>query len=169
MTAWDAVVLMGPPGSGKSFLGNHLAAEGIVEYRELEPLLRREFGAREAFLERKHAAGAFIARSYREQLAGARLPVAIESTGISDRPILEPLLREHPVAIAHLHADRALCVERVVTRPTGRNISDTDDRERVGAFYDYWTREIAPGWSFDLTLDGSDVELASQQLRAFLS
>ncbi len=56
-----AVVVMGPPGSGKSFLCNHLAGLGLVDYLELEPLLRREFGAREEFLQRKQEAGAFLA------------------------------------------------------------------------------------------------------------
>jgi predicted ATPase len=36
---------MGAPGSGKSFLGHHLAARGIAAYRELEPILRERFGA----------------------------------------------------------------------------------------------------------------------------
>ena len=42
MTSYEAIVLMGPPGSGKSFLGNHLASQGMVSYLELEPFLRRE-------------------------------------------------------------------------------------------------------------------------------
>lgn len=38
-------MLMGAPGSGKSFLGHHLAARGIAAYRELEPILRERFAA----------------------------------------------------------------------------------------------------------------------------
>ncbi len=159
---------MGPPGSGKSFLGAHLARAGLGSYRELEPILREKFGAEDTFLSNKRAALEFLVRSYRDQLAHAERPVAIETTGVSDRPILEQLAREHRVAIAHVNADRAVCVDRVVARPPGRNISATVDRERVGAFYDLWHERIAPTYRFDLVLDGGDVEAATAALRRLL-
>ena len=37
--ACDALILSGPPGLGKSFLGNRLAREGIAEYQQVEPAL----------------------------------------------------------------------------------------------------------------------------------
>jgi hypothetical protein len=50
--ACDALILFGPPGSGKSFLGDHLARKGIAEFRELEPTQRKRFGSGAAFQER---------------------------------------------------------------------------------------------------------------------
>ena len=160
---------MGPPGSDKSFLGTRLARDGVVSYLELEPLLREMFGAEDAFLANKRGALEFIVRSYRDQLAASERPVAIETTGVSDRPILEQLARERQIAIAHVKADRDVCVDRVVSRPVGRNISATTDRERVGRFWDLWHERIAPTYRFDLVLDGQDVEAATAAVRRFLT
>ena len=60
---YDAVLLVGTSGSGKSHLGRLLAARGLCAYRELEPVLMARFGGPEAFLARKDEALAFIARS----------------------------------------------------------------------------------------------------------
>jgi shikimate kinase len=164
---WDAIVLMGPPGSGKSVLGHHLAARGIAAYQELEPILRERFGAEDAFRTRKQEALAFLADAYREQIASSPLPVAIESTGLSDRPNLERLMREHRVALAHLRVPRETCVERVVGRPPGDHLSDANDRERIGGFYDFWYAQVFPTYRFDLVVDGADVEAAAAAIRAF--
>jgi predicted ATPase len=40
----DVLLLMGPPGSGKSYLGNQLNARGVISYTELEPMLMETFG-----------------------------------------------------------------------------------------------------------------------------
>jgi hypothetical protein len=159
---------MGPPGSGKSFLGKRLSERKIASFVELEPVLRLRFGTGEAFRARIREAGAFLVRSYREQLARSALPVAFESTGVSDRAILEELMRDHRVGLARVKTARAICVERVVSRPAGANINETADRELVGRFYDLWSEKIAPAWRFDLEVDGTDVEAAAASLRAFL-
>jgi hypothetical protein len=127
--SFDAIILMGPPGSGKSFLGRHLSRHAIASYVELEPVLRQTFGTGEVFRARIHEVGAFLMRSYREQLSRATLPVAFESTGVSDRIILEQLMRDHRVAVARVRADRSVCMDRVVSRPIGTNISETTDRD----------------------------------------
>lgn len=57
---FDAIVLMGPPGSGKSHLGRVLQERGIGSYRELEPLLRETFGSGREFNARIREAGAFV-------------------------------------------------------------------------------------------------------------
>jgi hypothetical protein len=159
---------MGPPGSGKSFLGNYLAERAIASYVELEPVLRQRFGTGDAFRARISEVGAFLMRSYLEQLAAAALPVAFESTGVSDRPILEQLMRDYRVAYVWVNASRAICMERVVSRATGANVSETADRELVGRFYDLWHRKVAPTFRFDLEVDGTNVEGATNSLRAFL-
>ncbi|MBI1818615.1 MAG: hypothetical protein HYR72_26820 [Deltaproteobacteria bacterium] len=159
---------MGPPGSGKSFLGRYLSQQAIMSYVELEPILRKRFGTGEEFRAQIQEVGAFLVRSYRDQLARSVLPVAIESTGVSDRPIVERLMRDHRVAIVRVKADRAVCVDRVVSRPSGKNISETADREVVGRFYDLWLEKVAPTFSFDLEVDGTDAEAAANSIRAFL-
>ena len=42
---FDVVILMGPPGTGKSYLGNRLRERGVASYLEIEPLIVEEFGS----------------------------------------------------------------------------------------------------------------------------
>ena len=41
---YDVIVVMEPPGTDKSFLGNQPNVRGVASYQELEPLLRTEAG-----------------------------------------------------------------------------------------------------------------------------
>ena len=165
---YAGLVLIGPPGSGKSFLGAQLAARRVAAYTELEPLLRARFGSGDAFGGKLREAGEFLWRSYQAQLRDAKLPVAFESAGVIDRVLLERLRREHRVAFVEVRAARALCVERVVTRSPERSIHATTDRERVGRHYDLWQERVAPTFRFDLWVDGDDVESAVAAVRSFL-
>jgi hypothetical protein len=165
---FDAVLLLGPAGSGKSFLGRRLNEREVASYVELEPILRARFGTGEAFRARLREVGAFMLGSYREQLRSSALPVAIESAGVMDRSIVELLLREHRVATVLVRTPRHVCAERVVARPAGGNISATADRELVGRFYDIWFAKVAPSYRFDLEVDGADADAAVEAIRAFL-
>ena len=165
---YAAVLLIGPPGSGKSFLGSQLAARGVAAFTELEPLLRERFGGGEAFEGRIREAGEFVWRSYQAQLRGAERPVAFESAGVTDRVLLERLARECRVAFVHVRTARALCAERVVSRSPERNIHHTTDRERIGRHYDLWQEKVAPSFRFDLSVDGDDVEGAVAAIRELL-
>jgi adenylate kinase family enzyme len=153
---YDAVVLMGPPGAGKSFLGRKLHERGVASYRELEPMLREKFGSGEEFESRIREAGAFIWQSYRDQLSASELPVAFESAGVAERPLLEALQRDYRVALVHVRADRSVCIDRVVSRPPSADISHTTDREAIGRYYDLWQEKILPTYRFVLSVDGAD-------------
>jgi len=163
----DGVVLMGPPGSGKSFLGNQLARRGIASYAELEPILVEKFGRGAEFLANKRAVVRFIRESYAQQLRDARGPVAFESTGVSDRPLLEELLREHALLLVKLETPKATCLERVASRPQDRNIGN--DREATARFYDFWYRDIEPTYDFAVSVDGTNVEAALRDVARLLS
>jgi hypothetical protein len=104
--------------------------------------LREKFGTGAEFNARIREAGAFIWRSYQEQLAQAGPTPVFESAGVDDRPLLELLEKQHSIAFIHVHVSRELCVERVVSRPAGRNINRTTDRERVGRYYDVWHSKV---------------------------
>lgn len=169
MTApYAAVFLIGPPGSGKSFLGRRLAECGVAAFTELEPLLRERFGSGDAFEARLREAGEFVWRSYQDQLRAAEGPVAFESAGVTDRVLLERLAREHRIAFVHVRTPRALCAQRVVSRSGERNIHHTTDGERIGRHYDLWQEKVAPSFRFDLVVDGEDAPGAVSAIRALL-
>ena len=157
---------MGPPGSGKSFIGNCLALRGIAHYVELEPVLVARFGQRRDFLLRKEAALRFIRDSYITQLKDAARPVAFESTGVSDRSLLEDLMRQHTLILAKIQTPRHICVERVTRRPNHLNLGN--DPSATAKFYDFWYKAVEPTYSFAATIDGVDIDRALREIAQLL-
>jgi hypothetical protein len=157
---------MGPPGSGKSFIGNSLASRGIARYIELEPILVEKFGKGSEFVANKEAALKFIRESYIQQLEESSGPVAIESTGVSDRPLLDDVMRRYTLLCVKLSTPKAICLERVANRPPHLNIGN--DLAATARFYDFWHKEIEPTYSFALAVDGNDVERAIREIAQLL-
>ncbi len=102
----------------------------------------------------------------RARLAASPVPVVIESTGLSDGPMLARLRRDFPVLWIKVHAPRDVCVARVQTRAAGGNLSN--DPQQAGEFHDLWLREVEPRYAFDLeiTSDGSPDRAFLQALAA---
>ncbi|MEO8179777.1 MAG: AAA family ATPase [Deltaproteobacteria bacterium] len=146
------IVFMGPPGSGKTYLGCALARAFRVTFVEGERLLLEKYGSTENFVEHKEAA----LREYYAYLAELQLAkatvVAFESTGISDRADLLDLVAARDCAQVRVATPRSRCVERVMTRDTGRNFKAID----AGQFYDRWYAEVAPQYSFELVAENGD-------------
>ena len=142
------VVLLGPPGSGKSFLAECFARRFDLDYVEHEALLVRRWGTVERFVANKAEALAEIERDLVERLGRGDRPVVFETTGLSDRPMLERLMKVNDVLFVHVVAPPELCVQRVRTRPLGRHL--VDDAEAAGRFNDFWAREVAPSWRCDV-------------------
>ena len=157
---------MGPPGSGKTFFGKRLAELGMARYVELEPILVERFGTGASFLANKGAALAFIAESHEAALAESGLPVAIESTGVSDRPLLEKLGARYRLLVVKVLAPKALCMERVASRARDRNLSN--DVEATARFHDFWHAKIEPSYAFACAVDGTDLDAAVRTLGALL-
>jgi hypothetical protein len=107
----------------------------------------------------KDEALAELERELRGRLASSAVPVVVEATGLSDGPMLRRLADDFPTLWIKVYAARELCVVRVQSRERGRNLSN--DPEQARSFHDFWLREVAPRYAFDLELvnDGrSDAE-----------
>ena len=164
---FDGVVLMGPPGSGKSYLGAALRDAGVARYEEIEPLLVARFGTGAAFAGRKDEALAFIREQYERLLDVPGLPVVIESTGVSDRPMIEAFSERYRLAFVAVDTRRDVCIERVRTRGTCANLSN--DVEATGRFHDYWHAEVAPSYAFEVRISGVDAVGAVGVVRGLLA
>lgn len=161
------VVLMGPPGSGKSFIGKLLARAGVASYLELEPVLVSRFGSGDEFLRNKAAALAFIRASHIDQLERSTgRPVVLESTGISDRPLIDELRGRYPLRLVHVATPRATCLQRVASRPAHLNIRN--DPEAAVRLHDFWLAEVGPSYAFALSVDGTDAPGACRDIAGLL-
>ena len=149
------IALIGPPGSGKTYLGQRIQAQLGLAFRDVERELVERYGSRASFVKDKSAALAALEGEVRERLAASPVPVVIESTGLSDGPMLVRLGQEFPVLWIKVHAPRELCVARVQSRGGGGNLSN--DPQQAAEFHDFWLREVEPRYSFDLQVanDGS--------------
>jgi predicted kinase len=157
---------MGPPGSGKSTLGNELDNRGFATYTELEPLIVEMFGQGEAFVPKRPQAHRWIRNFYRQQLVEANLPVVIETTGIGDREFLQELAQRYSLLLVMLTTPRDLCLDRIGTRPKGRNVNAPG--KPMQQFYDDWHSQTKPTYEFDLSVSGTDLERAVATIHAAL-
>ncbi len=157
----DAIILMGPFGSGKSYLGRCLRHEGIADYIELEPIIYDLFGKGDEFdLER---ATAYLRSSYYDQLSSRKRLVAFESTGVVQRPLLLEIMEKYEIALVRVCTPKELCLVRVINR----NLTSNNPIEvsKATAFFDYWRDEIAPTYHFALEVDGTDEQSALQAIK----
>jgi len=159
----DAIILMGSFGSGKSYLGRRLGAEGIAAYIELEPVIYDLFGKGDAF--NLEEATKYLRQSYYDQLSGQGL-VAFESTGVVQRPLLLEIMEKYEIGLVHVVTAKDICLERVANRNLDSN--NPIDLSKAAEFFDYWNNEIAPTYSFALEVDGTDEKPAIQLIRMLI-
>jgi shikimate kinase len=144
------IALIGPPGSGKTYLGHLIHSSLGCAFSETERDLIERYGSLEEFLKHKPAALAELERELRSRAESSPVPLVIESTGLSDGPMLDRLRRDFPLLLVKVWAPRDQCVERVRDREPGRNLNN--DPEATAQFYDFWVREVEPRFEFDLAL-----------------
>ena len=156
---------MGPFGAGKSHLGRRLDAEGIARYTELEPLVYDRFEIDGTF--EVEEATKYIRSFYLDELSRNEGVVALESTGITQRPLLLEVMERYRVALIWLATPKGVCLERIKRR----NIDAIRPIRvcKANEFYDYWTAEIAPQYEFSLQIDGTDGESAMHEIKRFIS
>ncbi len=143
-------MLLGPPGSGKSTVGAELARLGL-RWREWEPLILQRWGSREHYVEHKVEALLLL---HEEILTWIQLdgpaPV-LETTGLSDSPLLDTIERAHTPLVVRLDVSREESQRRVRSREKGAHLSDDAEVNASVwvAFYDV----VAPQRTSDLVID----------------
>ena len=160
------VVLLGPPGSGKTFIGNLLEKQGIAHYTEMEEKLLHLFGRGQTFAKHKAEALQFIQQHYELEFNSVLYPIVIESTGVSDRPMLEGFEKKYRILFIKIDTPKSVCIERVQNRTPGKNLNN--DSSFTEDFYEFWHSEIEPTYSFALTVDGANAEDAVKKIREII-
>ncbi|MDJ0523711.1 MAG: shikimate kinase [Planctomycetota bacterium] len=163
------VVLLGPPGSGKSWLGRRLQESLGWSFRDTERELLERYGSRDAFIQDKEAALQGIERELGERIASSSVPVVFESTGLSDRELVLRLMRECESMLVKVFASEDLCVERVRNRRPGVHLND--DPEWTRQFHRMWCRDVAPSYRFDSEISNEEGEITRflQDIEAWAS
>lgn len=162
--AIDGLILMGPFGAGKSYLGKLLCMQNIARYTDLEPIIYERFSNGDEFdLE---GATHFLRNHYYEQLSSDRGLVAFESTGVVQRPLLLEIIEAFQVALVKVHTPRSVCLQRVNQR--NQNSNHPINLDKAAEFFDYWCNEVAPTYEFALEIDGTDADAALRNIRELI-
>jgi chloramphenicol 3-O-phosphotransferase len=118
------VVLVGSPGSGKTAVGQALAAGFGYRYLDREAQLLAEFGSREGFLAAKATAVPAMQLAARQWMSEDHSPWVYESAALTERDFVEALGSEGALLV-RLAVSRALAVERVTARAAGGNFENS--------------------------------------------
>lgn len=157
-----AVVLLGPPGSGKSTVGTELGRLGLA-WRDWEPRLLEAWGDRQQFLANKEAALAGLHAELRAFIESADSAAVLESTGLSDRDFLDELQREQPGTLfVRLDVSETEALRRAAGRLQGRHLAD--DLEANRAVWRAFATHVAPNRRVDLVIDTESVGPAEAAL-----
>ena len=161
----DGIILMGPFGSGKSYLGRLLHSEGIAQFTELEPIVYDLF-SNESGLDIDRATK-YIRAHYFDTLSSNQGLVAFESTGVVQRPLLLDVLEKFQIALIQICTPKKSCLEWVAQRNLASKypikLSKADE------FYNYWTEDIAPTYNFAFEVTGLDGQAAIQAIKTFIN
>lgn len=161
----DGIILMGPFGSGKSYLGRRLHSKGVAQFTELEPIVYDLF-SNESGLDIDNATK-YIRAHYFDTLSSNQGLAAFESTGVVQRPLLLEVLEKYQIALVRICTPKEICLERVAQR----NLESKYPVElsKAAEFHDYWTQEIAPTYDFALEVTGLDEQAAIQAIKTLTS
>ncbi len=144
------VILLGPPGSGKTTVGSELERLGL-RWREWEMTILRRWGSRANFVANKTVGLRLLQDEIRAFIELPGRPAAIETTGLSDAEFLDALAVDYAAFCVRLDVSESECVRRVGRRARGRHL--TDDVEVSRAIWREFYEQVAPIRAGDLVID----------------
>jgi len=153
----EAIILIGPPGSGKTVIGFELAERFGYRYTDYEAGLVEKYGPVELFVRYKKQAIPELHRTIIATIDPAQPPIVVETTALSERDFIEELIAAHRTLIVLLSATLETALERIESRPRGRNLSNSP-----GTNHWIWERfdEAHGAREADLKIDTESVSVS---------
>jgi shikimate kinase len=124
------VVLLGPPGSGKSTIAEHLSRRGL-RWRDWESIIVQRWSSRENFIANKAEALPALHEEILEWIESERAVAVFETSGLSDAPLLSILESDGHALVVRLDVSEAEALRRVQDREKGRHLTDEVEANRV--------------------------------------
>jgi shikimate kinase len=121
----EVLILMGPPGSGKTAVGHELAANYGFRYTDYEAGLVEKYGPVELFVRYKKKAMKELHESIIASIDISLPPLVFETTALSEKGFVEGLIERYSTFTALLDVPLATGLERIESRPRGRNLSNS--------------------------------------------
>jgi shikimate kinase len=123
------VVLLGPPGSGKSTIGEALASAGL-RWRDWEAELLERWGSREQFIEVKHLALPELHSDVLAWIASSEEIAVLETTGLSDAALVQAIIAAGDAFVVRLEVSEEAAMARIAQRQRGRHLTDDEEPNR---------------------------------------
>jgi shikimate kinase len=146
----QVIVLLGPPGSGKSTIGAELGRRGL-RWREWESAVLDRWGSRDRFVAHKGEALPLLHREILEWCTRGERPAVFETTGLSDAPLLDDLQRDASCLVVQLDVSEPGALARVASREAGRHL--TDDLDATSSIWNAFQTFVSGKRSVDLVVD----------------
>jgi predicted ATPase len=116
-------VLLGPPGSGKTTVGDELGRLGF-RFREWEMVILERWGTRAEFVAHKATALPDLQRDIRTWIEDDGARAVIESTGLSDGRFLDELAHDMTCFVVRFDVSEEEAERRLASRAPGRHLTD---------------------------------------------
>jgi shikimate kinase len=139
------LILVGNPGSGKSWIGEVLARRLGLAFVDMEGTFLARYGDTETFLRYKPEALAWF-----EQLVRGRAgkqTVVFEIGPFSQQALVRRLQEDFCTVLVSVEAPREVRLQRIRAREQGRHLG-SDDAEETTRYDDVYEQEVKPKFAF---------------------
>jgi shikimate kinase len=145
------LILIGPAGAGKTWIGHVLARRLGITFLDAERMFLARYGSTEAFLRNKPEALDWFEQVVRESV-GMRT-VVFEAGPFSQQDLVRRLQEEFSTVLVSVGAPLAVRLERIRGREQGRHF--VYDPEASVRYDDLYEREVKPKFSFSFHVENA--------------